>query len=333
MEDPNVIAVTGATGFLGSHLTRFLIAQGCEVRALARSTTKARDLPERVAKTVVGDITDQHALDDLMTGCTHAVHLVSNFRVVKGSPGSYYQTNVEGTLQALQAAARAGVSRFVHCSTIGVHGDVAQTPADENSPYNPGDLYQETKLQAELACHRYMNNGGMEIVIVRPTSQYGPGDMRMLKMFRMIAAGKFIRIGACRENFHAVYIDDLVRGFWLTITTPGIDGETFLIGGAEYVSLDEYIKTAAQALGVSPPRWWAPYWPMHALAWLCEVTCKPLGLEPPLHRRRVKFFKNNRAFSIAKARTRLGYQPQVGLLEGMQKTVAWYRENGYLETV
>jgi len=331
--DSRVIAVTGATGFLGSHLTRFLLEQGCEVRALARSQAKARELPERVAKTVVGDITDRGALDELMAGCSEAVHLVSNFRVVKGSPDSYYQTNVEGTVQVLEAARHAGVRRLVHCSTIGVHGDVADTPASETSPYNPGDLYQETKMQAELACHRQMHEGGMEIVIVRPTSQYGPGDMRMLKMFRMIAAGKFVLIGACQENFHAVYIDDLVRGFWQAITTPGIGGETFLLGGPEYVSLDEYIKTAAHALGVKPPRLRVPYWPVHGLAWMCEVVCRPLGMEPPLHRRRVKFFKNNRAFSIAKAAARLGYAPRTDLLAGMRKTVAWYRENGYLDTV
>ncbi|MDH3638632.1 MAG: oxidoreductase, partial [Gammaproteobacteria bacterium] len=136
----------------------------------------------------------------------------------------------------------------------------------------------------------------------------------------------------CRKNFHAVYIDDLVRGFWQAITTPGIGGETFLLGGPGYVSLDEYIRMAAHALGAKPPNLRVPYWPVHVLAWVCEGICTPLGIEPPLHRRRVKFFKNNRAFSIAKAQARLGYEPRVDLLEGMRKTVAWYRENGYLDT-
>ncbi len=332
MTEQRVIAVTGATGFLGSHLTRLLLAEGCTVRALARSEHRARTLPQGVDRVAVGDITDRGALGELLDGCTEAVHLVSNFRVVKGTPDSYQQTNVEGTMRVLEAARAAGVRRVVHCSTIGVHGDVAVTPATETSPYNPGDLYQETKMQAEFACHRAMRESGMEIVIVRPTSQYGPGDMRMLKMFKMIQAGRFLLIGACKENFHAVYIDDLVRGFWKTIVTPDIGGETFLLGGPEYVSLDAYIRTAAEALNVPPPRWRVPYWPVHAAAWACETVCKPLHLEPPLHRRRVKFFKNNRAFSIDKARAMLNYAPQVGLLEGMRRTVAWYRENGYLDT-
>lgn len=325
------VAVTGATGFLGSHLTERLIAEGCQLNILARSAEKADKFVGRVAQIVYGDITDRAALEELMAGCECVVHLVSNFRVVKGTPKSYAMTNVEGTVQALAAARAVDVKRFVHCSTIGVHGDVARTPATETSPYNPGDLYQETKLEAENACRREMERGGMEVVIVRPTSQYGPGDTRMLKMFRMLAARKFILIGACKENFHAVYIDDLVQGFWLAMNTPGIGGETFFLGGPSYVSLDEYIKTAAQALGVAPPKLRVPYWPVHALAWGCEIVCKPFGIEPPLHRRRVKFFKNNRAFSIAKAQAQLGYHPRVELLEGMQRTVAWYREHGYLD--
>lgn len=327
---PETVAVTGATGFLGSHLTEHLICQGCRLRILARDPDKAAPFRDRVEAVVAGDIADPGALADLAGGCRTFVHLVSNFRVVKGSAESYQRVNVEGTRNALAAAAEAGVRRFVHCSTIGVHGDVARSPANEESPYNPGDLYQETKLQAEHACRDFMSNTDMEIVIIRPTSQYGPGDLRMLKMFRMLAAGRFVMIGSCQAHFHAVYIDDLVAGFRLAMTRPGIGGDTFLIGGPRYVTLQEYIETAAAALGAPAPRWRVPYWPVHFAAWTCEVLCRPLGLEPPLHRRRVRFFRNNRAFNIDKARRVLGYEPRVELAEGMRRTVDWYREQGLL---
>jgi len=327
---PGTVAVTGATGFLGSHLTERLLAEGCPLRALVRDPRKAAAFQDRVEAVVTGDIADREPVAALARGCDTFVHLVSNFRVVGGSAESYWRTNVEGTRNALAAAAEAGVRRFVHCSTIGVHGDVRASPADESTPFNPGDLYQETKLQAEQVCREAMENTDMEIVIIRPTSQYGPGDLRMLKMFRMLAAGRFVMIGACKAHFHAVYIDDLVEGFWRAMTVPGIGGETFLIGGPRYVSLEEYIRTAAAALDVPPPRWRVPYWPVHFAAWACEALCRPFGLEPPLHRRRVRFFRNNRAFSIDKARRVLGYEPRVELAEGMRSTVDWYRAQGLL---
>ncbi len=330
MNTAHAIAVTGATGFLGGHLTTRLLHEGCHVRILTRDTEKTKPFADRVADIAYGDINDHDVLKRLFDGCNTVVHLVSNFRVVRGTPESYQATNVAGTECALNAAAEVGVRRFVHCSTIGVHGDVKSTPATEESPFNPGDLYQQTKLEAEFACRRKMQKSTMEVVIVRPASQYGPGDMRMLKMFQMLGRGRFVLIGRCAANFHAVYVDDLVEGFWKAIITPGIAGEAFLIAGPGYVSLQEYIDTAAKAVGARRPKIRLPYWPVHAAAWAVEGLCKPLGLEPPLHRRRVRFFKNNRAFSIDKARERLGYDPKIDLVEGMKRTVAWYREQGLL---
>lgn len=326
MRDVSKVAVTGATGFLGSHLTERLLQEGCDVTILARDPAKTGQFENRVARIVYGDIADRESLDRVVAECDTVIHLVSNFRVVRGSPESYHSVNVEGTRNALDAAESAGVSRFVHCSTIGVHGDVKVTPATEESPYNPGDLYQSTKLEAELVCQKMMAESDMEIVIVRSASQYGPGDLRMLKMFKLLAKGRFVLIGRCEENFHAVYIDDLVEGFWKAVTTPGIEGETFLIGGPGYLPLEQYISTAAQALGVPPPRIRLPYWPTYFAAWLCEMICKPLNIEPPLHRRRVRFFKSNRGFSIDKARKMLGYEPKIELIEGMRRTISWYRE-------
>lgn len=325
-----LVAVTGATGFLGSNIVERLLAEGWRVRILARDPARATRFTGRAEGIVYGDICDREALFELFNGVDIVVHLVSNFRVVRGSPESYHQTNHLGTVAALETAERCGVRRFVHCSTIGVHGDVAVSPASEDSPFNPGDLYQETKLLAEEACRQAMQRNRMEVIIVRPASQYGPGDLRMLKMFRMINKGHFVLVGACRENFHAIYIDDLVQGFWLVLNKEGIGGQVYLIGGEKYVSLQEYIDTAASALGVVPPRLRLPYWPMYGLSWLCEICCKPFGLEPPLHRRRVKFFRNNRAFDISKAQAQLGFKPQVDLDEGMRRTVTWYREQGLL---
>jgi len=324
------IAVTGATGFLGNHLTERFISDGNQVNIFVRDLKKAGVFEGRVEKTVVGDIADQNRLNELMQGADIAVHLVSNFRVASGPPESYRKINVEGTKAALRAARAQGVKRFVYCSTIGVHGSVKDTPATEKSPYNPGDLYQETKTEAEQFCLAESKEAGMEIVVVRPTSLYGPGDMRMLKMFKMLAKKTFFTVGPCNENFHAVYIDDIVEGFVKVIEKPGISGEVFFIGGPEYLPLKAYINTAADALGAPPPFLHFPYWFFYSAAVICESICVPLGIEPPLHRRRVRFFKNNRAFSIKKAQEVLGYQAKVSLKEGMKRTVDWYRQKGFL---
>ncbi len=115
------------------------------------------------------------------------------------------------------------------------------------------------------------------------------------------------------------------------MTTPGVDGETFIIGGPHYLPLRRYVATAAAALGVKPPRFHVPYKPVELAARLCEALCRPFGIEPPLHRRRLTFFKHNRAFSIDRARKRLGYAPQIELDEGFRRTVAWYRAQGMLK--
>lgn len=324
------VAVTGATGFLGSNLCQRLIDDGYRVSILARDAQKAKLFAGKVVKTVIGDIADKKAIAELVDGVDMVIHLVSNFRTASGPPESYQSINVDGTRVVLECAQSAGVKRFIHCSTIGVHGHVLSTPASEESPFNPGDLYQSTKLEAEQLVRAAIGKSPMEIVIVRPCSIYGPGDMRMHKMFKMLAKRTFLMIGPCQENFHAVYIDDIIQGFRLAMDKDGIDGETFIIGGEGYLPLKDYVAMAAKAVGKPYPFLRFPYWLFYSAAIVCEAICVPLRIEPPLHRRRVRFYRNNRAYDISKAHKMLGYVPRVGLEEGMRKTVAWYRENGLL---
>jgi nucleoside-diphosphate-sugar epimerase len=323
------VAISGATGFLGSNLVGKFLAEGYSVAALVQDSAKADSLPSG-AEAFIGDICDTSVISRLVSGADVVIHTVSNFRTASGPPESYHRINVAGTKAMLDAAIAAKVKRFVHCSTIGVHGHVKLTPGREDTPYRPGDLYQRTKLEAEEFVHSMVSKSETEIVVIRPCSMYGPGDMRMLKMFRMLAKGTFFKVGPCRENFHAAYIDDVVSGFLAAAQTPGIDGQTFIVGGGSYLSLDAYIDTAARAVGARPPALRLPYGLLYGAAWLCEKVCVPFRIEPPLHVRRVRFFKNNRAFSIDKARRMLDYQPKVDLEEGMRRTVQWYQSKNLL---
>jgi len=328
LEAPALVAITGASGALGGVLARRLLSDGFRVRALFRTRDTAWDaLPH--TETVLGDLSNECALERLTEGAVGVMHIAAMYRN-DGPAEAFLEVNLHGTERLLRAAQKAGAVRFVYCSTIGVHGSVERTPSDENAPLDPRDNYQESKVRAEAFCRTQIGRSVTEIVIVRPCGIYGPGDTRMLKLFRMLAKGVFVQIGAGRSNFHPVYLDDLADGFVRAMTTSGIDGETFIIGGPNYMPLRAYVAAAAAALGVPSPRIKIPYAPVNLAARLCEAICDRIGVEPPLHRRRLTFFKHNRAFSIDHARERLGYDPQVDLAEGFRRTVKWYREQGLL---
>lgn len=326
MIEQNTIAVTGGSGFTGSALVKRLLSDGYRVKALVRNPSVI-PFSERL-EIIQGDLGDEAALAKLVQDVDTVFHIAAMYRS-EGKYEDFLIVNYHGTQALLEASIRAGVRRFVYCSTIGVHGTVAQTPADEGAPYNPRDYYQETKLMAEQYCLG-QHNQGIEVSVIRPCGIYGPGDTRMLKMFRMIDQGMFFFVGDAKPNFHPVYIDDLVQGFMLAMQVQEAAGEVFIIGGPRYLPLREFVATAARAMGAGVPTLTVPYRLMSLAAAGCEWLCKPFGISPPLHRRRLTFFKHNRAFTIAKAHKLLGYNPQVDLEEGFRRTVAWYREQGLL---
>ena len=323
------VLVTGGQGFLGKHLVSYLTRAGKNVRILARKgNSQPQDGSEK--NIVWGDIRDREVVERAVEGVDKVVHLVSNFRKGGSDTKEAYAINVEGTENVLLAAQKKGVQRLVHCSTIGVHGSVKEIPATEETPFNPGDLYQKTKLIAEQRVWEFYRKTGLPISVIRPISMIGPGDLRMLKLFKMINQGKFVVVGDGSALFQPAYIDDVVAGFMLCLEHEKAVGEVFIIGGEEYVPLRKLFAIIADELGVPPPKLRLPLSPVLFLATLCEKVCVPFGIEPPLHRRRVSFFQNNRAFSIEKAKRLLGYTPQINLREGIKRTIQWYIENDML---
>jgi nucleoside-diphosphate-sugar epimerase len=326
--------VTGATGFTGGHLARTLAADGVAVRALVRErsleSAAARELRELGIETAAGDLTDAAAVGRALEGCDVAYHIAATYREA-GQPDSAYRAiNVGGTRHVLEGAKRAGVRRVVHCSTGGVHGHIEHPPANEDAPFAPGDIYQETKLEAEQLARRVGLEQGLEVSVVRPIGIYGPRDLRFLKMFRGIARGRFPILGGGRVFYHLTFVTDLVRGFRLAADTPAAAGHTYIIGGPEYTTLNELAERIAAVLGVRPPWIRLPAWPFWLAGAACEAVCVPLRVEPPLYRRRVDFYTKSRAFDTTRARTDLGYEPQVRLDDGLRITAEWYRQQGLL---
>jgi nucleoside-diphosphate-sugar epimerase len=324
------IALTGASGYTGGHVLAALRARNHEVTALVRSAADAERIAAGGTRVVRGALTDAGAVRELVLGSEAVIHIAAVYRTA-GHPDSYYRdVNVGGTARLLDAACAAGVRRFVHTSTVGVHGDVRTVPADEASPFAPGDIYQVTKAEAETLALQAHRERGLPVVVLRPGAIYGPGETRLLKLFRLIARGRYAVVGDGRPFYHPVFIDDLVAAYLLALERESAIGEALIVAGPRYVSQAELAETIARHTGGRVWPFRIPVTPLRWLAAVCEGICVPLGLEPPLHRRRVEFWTKSRAFSIEKARRVLGFDPRVDLDEGVARTVAAYRQAGWL---
>jgi nucleoside-diphosphate-sugar epimerase len=322
------VALTGATGYTGGRLLESFLARGDAVSALARPGSRRPASPG--VRWVEGDLSDRAALDRLTEGAEAVVHVAAVYRTA-GHPDAYYrEVNVAGTERLLEAAARRGIGRFVHTSTVGVHGDVHEPPADEAAPIAPGDVYQATKAEAEAIVMRFHRERGVPVVVIRPGAIYGPGETRLLKLFRAIARGRYAIVGSGRPFYHPVYVDDLVQGYMLALERTQAVGEAFIIAGPRYVSQAELAEVIARHTGGRILPFRIPKAPLQFAGDLVEALCVPFGIDPPLHRRRVDFWTKSRAFSIEKARRLLGYAPKVDLEEGVARTARWYREAGWL---
>ena len=320
------VLVTGTTGFTGGHLATALAARGHQVRALERTPRE----PKPGLEIVAGDLRDPAALKEAVAGVEVVYHIAAMYRVA-GMPDDVYRAvNGQAVGDLVEASAAAGVRRVVICSTVGVHGDVEHPPANEDAPLRPGDVYQRSKLEGERLGREAGARLGIEVTIARPSGIYGPGDRRLLKMFRGIARRRWVTLGNGRIYYHLTYIDDLVEGFRLCGEHPAAANRTYILAGGEVTTLNELIALIARVAGVPPPTLHLPAWPFWLAGAACEAVCAPFGIEPPIYRRRVDFFTKSRAFDITRARREIGYAPQVGLRDGITRTIEWYRAYGWL---
>jgi nucleoside-diphosphate-sugar epimerase len=323
--------VTGATGFTGSHLVRHLLASGDQVRALVRPVSRVAAQALGPIEIAEGDLRDAAAVDAAMPGVDRVFHLGALFREARHGEQAYFDVNITGTENVLEAARRHGVARVVYCSTSGVYGSVRNPPADETTPPAPGDAYQQSKLEAERRALAFGRDHGLAVSVIRPAMIWGEGDRRLLKLFRSVVRRRFVMLGDGSTMFHFVHVDDVCRGFLLAAGRERACGETYLIAGAGPIRLSEVVGKIARANGVPAPRLRIPFAPVLAVAKVVESVCVPLGIEPPIYPRRVKFFVSCRWFSIDKARRELGYEPAMTVDEEIDRISSWYRENGWYD--
>ena len=328
------VLITGGTGFIGSRLARRLRAEGRPVRVLSLVVTpaearNAEALEACGVEIVEGSVADRRLHPRALAGVDVVHHLAATMREADVPDRVFWDVNVASTRDLARAARESGVRRFVYCSTMGVTGDVRGRVVDETAPYRPNNVYARTKAAAEewiLGEAR----AGFAATAVRPADVYGPGDQRLVKLFRMIQRGRFVTLGDGSGRRHMIYIEDLLDGMIAAETEPRAVGEAFLLAGPAAITLRDLTALIAGELGVRPPRLRLPYRPVWLAAAAVEMACRPLRVQPPIYPRRVEFYAHDYEFDTRKARAVLGFAPRVDVADGVRRTIAAYREEGSL---
>jgi len=330
--DPDaLVLVTGATGFIGSVLVRKLCQRGMKVRAIARASSNTSTLDDLGIQWIRGEVFDEATVKEATRGVAYIFHLAGAFREARHGDDYYHKIHVVPTqLLARAALGNPGFKRFVHVSTIGVHGHIDEPPANESYRFAPGDAYQNTKAEAELWMHEFAGREHLPYTVIRPASTYGPGDRRLLKVFRMAAWKFFPILGHGKCLLHLIHVDDLTDAMIVAATHPKAQGEVFICGNVEPIGTEEMARTIASYYGRKLRVIRPPVWPFFLAADVTTAICRPFGIEPPLHRRRVAFYTKDRAFDTRKIRETLGWQPRYSNQTGLEQTAHWYLEQGWV---
>lgn len=325
------LLVTGGTGFTGSHLVRYLIEKGHEVTSLDNQEGLFYDeLKKKGANIIIGSVTDRKVVKKALKGVEGVFHLAAAFRQIDVPKKVYWDVNIGGTRILCEESVKLSLKKFVYCSTVGVHGNVKNPPGGEDAPITPADYYQFTKYGGEEVIHEFIDKG-LKAVIIRPAAIYGPGDPeRFVFLYRLAKKERFFMFGNGKAFYHPAYIDNLIDGFYKAFISDKKNGEAYIIADEKYYSIRELVKKVGESIGISVRFVNLPFFPLYLLACILEVIYAPFRKTPPLFRRRVDWFRQNRAFDISKAKNELKYDPSVGLEEGLKRTAEWYKENNYI---
>jgi len=335
MIDANArVIVTGANGFVARSLIHRLSDVGCEIRAIARSKKRARALATNYNATLaLADICNEQAMEAAFNGATHVFHLAAAFRDPRLVESEYHRVNVTGTKTVARLAARQpSLERFVHVSTADVHGPLNSLPANEQSPCNPVNAHERTKLEGEQWLTAFASEKGLPITVVRPCTLYGPGDRRLLKLFRLIELPVTPMPGDGNNPHQLAHIDDLTTVLIAGATHPSALNQTFIYGDQQALTLREINNCIRDHRGRDNKLRTLPVKPVEWAAKSYEYMTQKLNLTSPVHPQDIAFFTDKRVFSTQKIqdalRLRLSYDsnPKAGLAA----TYDWYKDQQWL---
>ncbi len=322
--------VTGATGFLGSHVARQLAARGERVRVLARPQNDRRALAEIPVEIVEGDLRDPASLDRAVTGVDRVFHVAADYRLWARDTNEIYASNVAGTKNLLDAARRAGVSRFIYTSTVAtVAVDRPELPSEatESSLDEMIGHYKRSKWKAENEV-RTAAREGFPAVIVMPTTPVGPGDWKPTPTGKIIVdflTGKMP--GYVQTGLNFVGVEDAAAGH-LLVADKGKVGERYLIG-AENLTLKQVLDALARITGKRAPRMKIPHFVALAAAYADTAFSRLRGREPQIQIEGVKIAAHMMFVDCSKAQRELGFVA-APVEAALERAVRWYEANGYL---
>lgn len=323
--------VTGATGFVGSHVAEVLVARGNRVRTLARASSDTSFLDRLGVEVVRGDVTNPESLPSALDGVQVVIHCAA--KVGDWGPvEEYRRVNVEGLRTLLEAVKDRPIERLVLVSTLGVYEARHHHGTDESEPLPREhiDGYTQSKVEAEALALEYHRRHGVPIVILRPGFVYGPRDRTVLpRIVERLKERSIIYIAGGRHALNTTYARNIADACVLAANHPQAVGEIFNITDGEFVSKRRFFETIADGLGLKRPRSFppVPIWLARLLANQRERKFRRENRPHPprITQAQLKFAGLNLDFSIAKARTKLGYSPRVLFDEGMKNALDWYR--------
>jgi dihydroflavonol-4-reductase len=324
--------VTGGTGFVGANLVRELVADGAEVRVLARAGSDRRALTGLAVEVAVGDLLDAASLSRAMRGVEVVYHAAADYRLWAPDPRALYGVNVEGTRHLLRAAEAAGVSRVVYTSSVGTLGIPADgRPGTETTPVSLDDMvgdYKRSKFLAEREAAAAAARG-LPVVIVNPSAPVGPWDWKPTPTGRMLVDYLRGRMVAYLDTgLNVVHVRDVARGHVLA-ATRGRPGERYILGqAAGNLDLREIFVRLAPYTHVGAPRWRLPYAAALGIASACELVSRVTGREPRVSGAAVRMAGKRMFFDPAKAIRELGL-PQTPVDSALRDAVDWFWAHGY----
>ena len=324
--------ITGATGFIGSHLAEQLIDKGYEVKVLVRETSNTKWIDHLPVERVIGSLSNIESLRAGVEGVDYVYHIAGV--VAAKTRDDFFKGNVDATRNLLDAVkdVNPGLKRFVHASSLAAVGPARSESeaVQEGTAYQPITTYGESKAEAEKVVMQYAED--VPVTIVRPPAVYGPRDVGVYSFFQVVAKGFAPLIGFKRKVVSLVHVDDLVRGFILAGESNNGEGGTYFISSEEFYTWEDVGQIAAQAFGKKKARYLrVPHAVVYVSAGLSGFIGKFQKKPPILDLEKGRDI--TQAYwicSVDKAKAELGYRQQVSIEEGVQQTVAWYRSKGWV---
>ncbi len=328
------VLMTGATGLLGGHLLQALQQRGEQIRALVLPSEPAEKLVAQGVEVIRGDVTDASTLAPAVKDRELIIHLAGMMGVERPL-ADYRLVNVTGSENLYRAAQQGGVRRFVHTSSHTVYGLGYGRFLTEKDALRPDpDPYSITKAEGDRLIRRLMLNSGMETVILRPGTFFGPGDrLHFGRIAQRMKNGKGVIIGRGDNALPFCYVTDVVQGFLLAAYHEKAPGNVYNISNDNPFTQQELFNAVADDVGGQRPTRHLPYVPLYYGSIIAERVAHLTHTRPMVTRLGVMMFGTDNKHSIEKARSELGYEPKIDIREGIRLAAAWFNAGGMEQTV